>query len=172
MALRKFLEVSNYLRSNSYLFFRSLAESDITWFIFLTSLTNQEVVLHSIRLLSFCLKDHYIHLIRQQQLRDLCHFKIPFSRPIRKRQAKTPRLCLTHNQRYLLVHHEEDTEEEVFKTYILIVAFISSYITIIEEQAILAESTPLFLLHTTPQYHRGEEDNSRRAGAVYSASYC
>ena len=29
--------------------------------------------------------------------------QIPFSRPIRKRQAKTPRLCLTHNQRYLLV---------------------------------------------------------------------
>ncbi len=70
VALRKFLEVSNYFRSDSYylflLFFRSLAESDITWFISITSLTNQEVVLHSIRLLNFLSKqDRYIYLIRQ-----------------------------------------------------------------------------------------------------------
>ena len=49
--------------------------------------------------------------------------QIPFSRPIRATGQDIP---LTHNQRYLLVYHEEDTEEEVFRTYIHIVAFISS----------------------------------------------
>ena len=81
---------------------------------------------------------------------------IPFSRPIRATGQDIP---LTHNQRYLLVHHEEDTEEEVFRTYIHIVAFISSYITIIEGQAILAESTPLSLHTNTTSITEAKRTN-------------
>ena len=89
--------------------------------------------------------------------------QIPFSRPIRATGQDIP---LTHNQRYLLVHHKEDIRHEVPTTYIYIVTFISSYITIIEGQAILAESTPLYIARKHHQYHRGEEDKSGRAGEL------
>ena len=50
--------------------------------------------------------------------------QIPFSRPIRKRQAKTPRLCLTHNQRYLLViNRKTQKKRSSGRTYILLHSF-------------------------------------------------
>ena len=90
----------------------------------------------------------------------------PFSRPIRSDKTKRQLLVIATD---LVVHEEENTRNSSGRTFIL---HSFHYQSQSSEKRRFWLDPPPFLLHTTPQYHRGEEDNSGRAGAVYSASYC
>ena len=124
-----------------------------------TLLTNQEVVLHSIRLLRFWLKeDRYILFDWLTVNTELTLTSSPFSRPIRSDKTKRQLLVIATD---LVVHEEENRRNSSGRTFI---SHSFHYQSQSSEKRRFWLDPPPFLLHTTPQYHRGEEDNSGRAG--------